>query len=240
MDGIKFKKEEKMKNIFYNVVCLISFFSFECNAKEYKTFDEKNKRHTTQEQKEKLFAHVGCNYSNTMVVDPKVDMVLAEDSDFYKDNKEALVLLSSKYKKNVENKDLAPMYLEFISPIVGYGIKAAKPIKKDDFIGVYAGTLRNLRWADSGFNEDVDYAWYYAIPNKQKEFMIVDGKYEGNELRFINHANNPNTKRIDVIVGDKFYICYIASKDIEKDEELTVSYGAGYWDSRGITPEKIS
>ena len=166
-------------------------------------------------------------------------MLDAEDSQYFKDNKELVVSLSKQYQADVENNNKAPMYLEYISPVVGHGIKAAAQIKKGDFIWVYAGTLRKLRWSDPNFNEDVDYAWYYTIPNKQNEYMIVDGKYEGNELRFINHAHNPNTKRIDIVMGNKFYICYIASKDIKKDEELTVSYGAGYWDSRGIVPEKI-
>ncbi|MBP7854805.1 SET domain-containing protein-lysine N-methyltransferase, partial [Candidatus Babeliales bacterium] len=62
------------------------------------------------------------------------------------------------------------------------------------------------------------------------------GKYKGNELRFINHSNDPNTQCLDVLVDNVFYMIYIAIRDIAKDEELTVSYGSGYWDSRKINP----
>lgn len=229
-----------MKHIFNKIFLLTTFLVVVVDAKSYKSFDIKHKRHKTQKQKEELFKNVGCTYSNIMVIDPKVTMEPACETTYFHDHKDTILNLSGKYKKNVEDRTLAPMYLEFVSPIIGYGIRAIKPIKTGDFIGVYAGTLRNLCFNDPNFTEDVDYAWYYTIPNKNNEYMIIDGKYEGNELRFINHAQDPNTKRIDVILEDVFYVCYVACKDIAADEELTVSYGDGYWNSRGITPESLN
>ena len=226
-----------MKSIFKKVLIFTALTIFCLDAKVYKSFDTTTKSHTTKNQKEKLFENVGCKYSNKMVVDPEVAMISAYESQYFKDNEQIISAWSLKYKKDVEKHVLAPMYLKFISPIVGYGVFAASAIKSGDFIGVYGGKLRNLHWDDPNFKEDVDYAWYYTMPNKQEQNMIVDGKYEGNELRFINHANDPNTKRVDVIVRSKFYVCYIACKDIAKNEELTVSYGTGYWSRRGITPE---
>lgn len=226
-----------MKNIFSKVLFCIILTIFCLEAKEYKVFDAKTTKHKTQKQKEELFENVGCKYSNSMVIDPEVSMISAYESQYFKNNQDYIASVSLKYKKDVENHVLAPMYLKYISPVVGYGIFAAAAVKSGDFIGVYAGKLRNLHWYEQDFEEDVDYAWYYAISNKQDQNMIIDGKYEGNELRFINHANDPNTKRIDVIVNNKFYLCYVACRDIAKDEELTVSYGTGYWSSRGLTPE---
>jgi hypothetical protein len=215
-------------------------FSIMLDAKTYKNVDSKFKKYTTHKQKKELFKNVGCNYSNIMKIDSALELIPPYQTQYFKDNKEIILELSEKYKNDVEKRILAQMYLEFISPVVGYGIKAAKPIKAGDFIGVYTGLLRNLFWNDPNFKEDVDYAWYYTVSDKNDENMIVDGKYEGNELRFINHANNPNTKRIDVIVDNIFYICYVATKDIAKDEELTVSYGDGYWSSRGVAPESLN
>ncbi len=217
------------------VVTLFSFFLID--AKTYQNIDSKIKKYTTQKQKEKLFTDVGCKYSNIMVIDKAVQLVPPYQTQYFKDNEKTVLELSEKYRKDVKEGTLAPMYLEFISPAVGHGIKAAKNIKAGDFIGVYAGRLRDLRWNDSEFKEDVDYAWYYTVSDKNDQNLVIDGKYEGNELRFINHASNPNTKRIDVIVENIFYVCYIAVKDIAKDEELTVSYGDGYWNSRGVVPE---
>lgn len=226
-----------MKNIFYKLLFFVSLLNCNLYTKEYKNFDQKETKHKSQKSKEKIFQSVGCKYSNIMVIDPEVDMILAQDSVYFHDNQDLIVSLSQRYQQDVIKQKLAPMYLKFVSPIVGYGIFAAVPIKEGDFIGVYAGKLRNLHWNEPDFKEDVDYAWYYTIQNNKNEYMIVDGKYEGNELRFINHANDPNTKRIDIIVENRFYVCYIACKDIKQDEELTVSYGNGYWDSRGIKPE---
>jgi hypothetical protein len=228
-----------VKNIFSKVLFFIVLSIVCIQAKEYKSFDAKIAKHQTQKQKEVLFENVGCKYSNKMVIDPEVFMVKAYESQYFKDNQDFITSLSLKYKKDVEDHVLAPMYLKYVSPVIGYGIFAADAIKAEDFIGIYAGKLRKLHWEDQSFKEDVDYAWYYTIPNKEDQSMIVDGKYEGNELRFINHANDPNTKRVDVIVGDNFYVCYVACRDIAKDEELTVSYGTGYWSSRGLTPENI-
>jgi hypothetical protein len=227
-----------VKNIFSKVLFFIVVTIFCIEAKVYKSFDAKTSKHKTQKHKELLFENVGCKYTNKMVIDPEVSMISAYDSQYFKDYQEVIFSLSERYKKDVEKYVLAPMYLQYVSPVIGYGVFAASPIKSGDFIGVYGGILRNLHWEDPNFKEDVDYAWYYTIANKQDQNMIVDGKYEGNELRFINHVEDPNTRRIDVVVNDKFYVCYVACRDIQKDEELTVSYGTGYWSSRGITPER--
>jgi hypothetical protein len=227
-----------------NFLVIVNLFSFLViyakEIKKYPSFDTKTKKHTTQTHKEKLFENVGCKHSNVMEIDANLELVPPYQTEYFKNNASMVLEMSEKYKKDVEEGTLAPMYLEFISPVVGYGIKASKKIKEGDFIGVYAGRLRNLRWNDPEFKEDVDYAWYYTVLDKNDQHMVIDGKYQGNELRFINHASNPNTKRIDVIVGNKFYVCYVAVKDIAKDEELTVSYGDGYWNSRGVVPEDVN
>jgi len=219
------------------LVIFILFSALLIDAKRYHNVDSKINKYITQKEKERLFKSVGCRYSNVMMVDPGLKLVPPYQTQYFKDNEKTILELSEKYRKNIERGTLAPMYLEFISPVIGYGIKAEKNIKAGSFIGVYAGLLRNLRWSDTEFKEDVDYAWYYTVNDKNDQSMIIDGKYEGNELRFINHAKNPNTKRIDVIIDNMFYVCYVAIRDIAKDEELTVSYGDGYWNSRGVTPE---
>lgn len=220
---------------------LMTFFSiFLIEAKVYKKSDSKIKKYKTLQEKKDLFQSVGCFYSNIMKIDKNVELAPPYQTQYFKDNEKNVLELSEKYRKDVERKKLAPMYLEFISPSVGYGIKASDLIKEGDFIGIYAGILRDIRWNDPKFKEDLDYAWYYTVPDKKDKNIIIDGKHEGNELRFINHATHPNTKRIDVIINNMFYVCYVAIKNIAKNEELTVSYGEGYWNSRGVTPESLN
>ncbi|MEI7670403.1 MAG: SET domain-containing protein-lysine N-methyltransferase [Pseudomonadota bacterium] len=165
--------------------------------------------------------------------------IKSRQTEFYKADRKNIETLSKKYEKDVIEKKLAPMYLKWISPEVGYGIYAITDIATGDFIGVYAGDLRAVRGLHDKVPDDVDYAWYYSIDTHDGKKLIIDGKYCGNELRFINHANQPNTKRIDVIVGDRFYVCYVAQQPISKDTQLTVSYGDGYWTSRNISPNNV-
>ncbi|MBP9765316.1 SET domain-containing protein, partial [Candidatus Babeliales bacterium] len=107
------------------------------------------------------------------------------------------------------------------------------------FIGVYAGTLRVTRFDDKSFTEDVDYAWSYIVPTKDDKKMIIDGKYKGNELRFINHDSDPNVQCVTVVVDGVYYLCYVALKNIPAHTQLTVSYGDGYWFSRDVNPSEI-
>ena len=147
--------------------------------------------------------------------------------------------LSKKYYTNVLKYDLAPMYLKWISKDIGYGVFAKQKIFKNDFIGVYTGQLRLMRGLSDPVPEDVDYAWYYPINAPDGTRLLIDGKFKGNELRFINHDEHPNTKCIDVLVNGQYFMCYVATKNIAKDAQLTISYGDGYWNSRKINPETI-
>ena len=207
---------------------------------DYKAVGNVARKYVKWRQKEGLFSSVGCRYMNGMMVDSAIAWKLdAKKSPYYTANKAYYDSLVQRYAQDVEQKVLAPMYIQYVSDVVGYGVKALKPIEKDDFIGIYAGELRPMRHVDHAIPENVVYAWYYLddAPNGQR--MIVDGEYMGNELRFINHDEKPNTGRVDVIVHNRWYICYVALRDIAKDEELTISYGTDYWLSRGISPELI-
>lgn len=235
-----------MKNIQYRLVGLLVLSMSLVVAARYAHVGSTDHVYQTMRQKKKLFAKVGCTYMNKMEIDCRdgsstdsTCLVNPYDTDYFKADPEYVQKLSQQYYDDVVHAKLAPMYLKFISPVVGYGIFATRAIQKDEFIGVYAGELRHVRWGQKDFKEDVDYAWYYTVDGADGKKMIVDGKYRGNELRFINHAKHPNTKRIDVIVDGVFYICYVATRYIPQDTQLTVSYGEGYWTTRNINPDDV-
>ncbi len=217
------------------------FFTFlTCNSKQYEVQGVAQTKYITKRQKKKLFKSVGCQYLNFMEIDvPNFSKIDPEATEHYVLEHETIQALSKKYKDQVQDYVLAPMYLQWISTDIGYGVFATKNIAKDDFIGVYSGQLRLMRGLHDKIPEDVDYAWYYPITMVTGDRLLIDGKFKGNELRFINHDQRPNTKCIDVLIDGKFYMCYIATKNIAKDTQLTISYGDGYWDSRQINPEKI-
>lgn len=194
-------------------------------ATQYKKFSDKNR----------LFKDVGCQYSNVLDIQyPKFSNIEPEK---YQHAQSAWQQYSKKYAPLIQKKYLAPMYLKWISNAIGYGIFANRFIKEGDFIGEYCGILRPVNTV----HDNLDYAWYYTLDGPDNEKLVVDGKHYGNELRFINHHNDPNTMRIDVFGKDGiFHVCYIASKNIAKDEQLTVSYGDGYFTSRNLEPLVVS
>lgn len=226
---------------FYMMTIFLITSVFDCMSKQYVPVDTQSMKYVTNRQKKKLFKSVGSQYSNTMNIEfVDFSTIQPKQTDYYRSYSDQISRWSAKYHDDVVNHTLAPMYLAWVSPVVGYGVFASKNITKGDFIGVYAGQLRAVRELPDEKTEDVDYAWYYTIhaPNGKK--LIIDGKYQGNELRFINHDNNPNTRRIDVLINGVFYVCYVASKNIPKDTQLTVSYGDGYWTSRNIDPQDFN
>lgn len=229
-----------MKKLQNRLVGLLVLSALFMTVQGYVQVDSIDHVYQSARQKKKLFAKVGCSYMNKMVIDCSDCVVNAYDTDYFKADPNYIHQLSQKYYADVVAAKLAPMYLKFISSKVGYGIFATRPIQKDEFIGVYAGELRYVRWGEKNFTEDVDYAWYYIVDGPSGKKMIVDGKYRGNELRFINHAKNPNTQRIDIIVDGVFYICYVATRYIPQDTQLTVNYGDSYWTSRQVDPEKVA
>ena len=200
----------------------------------YNPVGDVEKQYKSQAEKIKLFKGVNCVYSNKLKIEyPKFNQLNPRLHESYIANKKVYDMNSQRYCHNVQRNYLAPkfapMYLRWVSNIVGYGVFAAKNIKKGDFIGEYFGVLREIK-SDS---DNLDYAWYYSLDAVDGKKLIVDGKNQGNELRFINHSNNPNSLRIDVLCKDNIlHIVYIADKDIAKDKELTVSYGEEYFKSR--------
>jgi len=238
--GIKLKGSVIMKK---NIIYLLSALTFSVTLVGVQVYVHQGPVDCVYQsfrQKKKLFSLVGCSYSNVMDVENPKQLISPYETDYYKSDKQHIDDLSKQYAQDVIEKKVAPMYLKFISPDVGYGIFATRPIEKGEFVGVYSGELRAVRYGEPGMTEDVDYAWYYTVDSADGKKMIIDGKYKGNELRFINHDNNPNTRRIDVVVNGMFYICYVAQRYIPQDAELTVHYGNGYWTSRQADPVKRS
>ena len=186
------------------------------------------KKVVTHSDKKKLFEKVNCKYVKSMVVhDAGIKNIMPKSSGL------EVFEFTKAYTQQLAQHKLAPMYLKWISEKVGYGVFAKKPIKVGDFIGEYSGVFRLVT-----DNDNIDYAWYYIAPATTGKQLVIDAKFEGNELRFINHASDPNTVKIDVLdERDVSHPCYIAIKDIKKDEQITVSYGDSYWTTRGIKPE---
>jgi hypothetical protein len=118
-----------------------------------------------------------------------------------------------------------PSFLEVReTPGKGYGIFTTIDIVPDTFLGQYQGIPRAT---DEGM--DTVKAYLFSVDNFYgNREGVVDGQNitYSNFTRFINHSDNPNC---DAKICPLMVI--IVTEDlIQKDTELTINYGASYWE----------
>ena len=98
------------------------------------------------------------------------------------------------------------MYFVADSPIHGRGLFANRHIAADTWIGHYDGEQTQ----ENGMHV----LWVEAGADSEEEWIGYDGN---NELRFLNHAKQPN--------GDMDGLELYANRDIRAGEEITIDYG---------------
>ena len=107
------------------------------------------------------------------------------------------------------------------SNIDNRGLYAATNIKKGIKIIEYKGKIITVKETETNPKFDNDKAIYLFNLNKKYD---LDGDFEYNTARLINHSCDPNCE-VDG-VGLKLWIYSI--KDIKKNEELTYDYGFSF------------
>lgn len=138
-----------------------------------------------------------------------------------------------KYLKNcVATEYQAPMYIQWVNDIVGYGVFAKELIRAGDYVMEYAGCVCSSV-------DDSTYAWAYpCVPGGfgiEKKRYMIDGRLCGGEARFVNDpidAEQLNLSLGLIYVNGAYHNVYLAVKDIQPGEQLFVSYGDGYWKDR--------
>lgn len=164
---------------------------------------------------------------------PLLSMDLAA-SVYYKENRALFKGLCSRYGKQIAAGQLAPLYIRKVSDTVGYGVFAAKRLREADFIGEYAGVVQpetaGTGAEENGGGYESDYSWYYLDDVPSGPTLEINGRKEGNVLRFVNHGNAPNVAVEHTLYEGQWLIFFTAAQDIEKDEQLLIDYGGAYWD----------
>ncbi len=156
------------------------------------------------------------------------------NSPYYKENIELFEDLNVNYSENIKKSEIAPIYIKKIDDKVGYGVFAADNIKKKSFIGEYTGVVR-VSDSDSGEKEinggfDTDYTWYYLDEIEGGPVLEINGMFEGNEMRFLNHSKYSNVDVEHTLHNNQWIIFFVASMNIRKDDQLLISYGEEYWE----------
>ena len=107
------------------------------------------------------------------------------------------------------------------SNIDNRGVYAAKNIKAGKIIVYYRGKLITKKETDRNPKYDNDKAIYLFNLNSRYD---LDGDFEYNDARLINHTCNPNCE----VAGKGLKLWIFALRDIKKGEELSYDYGFGF------------
>ncbi|MFA5998435.1 MAG: SET domain-containing protein-lysine N-methyltransferase [Candidatus Babeliales bacterium] len=192
------------------------------------------KVYQTKPDVKRLFEDLGIIHLENNKIDSSICGDLdARKTAYYRNNKALLDQYKIKYASCVAQHYRAPFYIKWISEKVGFGVFASADIKAGELVQEYTGILRVPSKHKGLFADDTTYSWNYPAVGNYAAALHLDSKFEGNEMRFVNHGNDPNAVQITIIGADNlFHVCYIASRNIKTGEQILVSYGKDYWACR--------
>lgn len=188
----------------------------------------RSKKYSTKEEIQQLFSDLDLVYLEKNNIDSSfVKLLDTYQKEYYALYPEISNHLFQKYSLAIEKKHRAPVYVSWISDVVGWGLFAAADIFQGDLIQEYVGVLID----DLDGARDMSYAWnILKVPGRN--LLFIDPRQQGNEMRFVNHSDIPNVEPQLVLGRDgRYHLCYVAKKDIKKDQQLLVNYGPLYWKS---------
>ncbi|MBA4366791.1 MAG: hypothetical protein C0403_04045 [Desulfobacterium sp.] len=165
---------------------------------------------------------------------PLLSMSL-ENTPYYIENKELFQELSLRYQEDLEKNNMASIYIKQVSRKLGLGVFAAEKIPKDAFIGEYTGVVQEptsnagREMGHGGYESD--FSWYYLDQIEGAPELEINGRLEGNEMRFVNHSEKFNVDVEHTLFHGHWVIFFKAARTIQKDEQLLISYGEKYWDN---------
>ncbi|MDE3055128.1 MAG: SET domain-containing protein [Verrucomicrobiota bacterium] len=144
--------------------------------------------------------------------------------------------LGSYYRQEIESGYTPDLFFRWIDEEIGWGVFAARPFRKGEFIGEYGGVLRKKRRIDRRNS----YCFQYAVAEEHPLPYNIDAREQGGVARWINHSFRPNLLTMLATFDSVSHILLLAGEAIPRGAQLLYDYGADYWASRkglrGILP----
>ncbi|ORX54295.1 SET domain-containing protein [Piromyces finnis] len=160
-----------------------------------------------------------------------------ENDEKMKEHPEEYKVNSVMYGKYFEKdyfKNDDRFYIQFVDQHKGFGLFASKSIKQNDVIGIYTGLI-SMELGKKLF----DSRYLFHITSVKHPYtgakadLYIDARVAGNQLRFVNHDPNPNCEAIYVPHDNMWNVIFVAKRDIQVNEEITISYGKSFKSVRG-------
>jgi len=181
-----------------------------------------------------FFHERGLTYlSRCRVADPRVTAYDWSAGDYYAANREEFEALTARYGDALRRSLLPPLEIREAGPGFGWGLFALVGLAPGALVGEYSGVLQEA--GDAPPEEKVDghylsdYAWNYPDELPDGTEFEVNALREGNELRFANHASNPNLAVDHTLVDGLFVTFFRVIRPVAAGDQLTVDYGEEYW-----------
>jgi SET domain-containing protein len=187
----------------------------------------------------KFFNELGLIYSSYLTFDQNdlyTQRHIQDIKDLSENEIECKKLYADKinYKGYVDKKKPLLEVLH-ISEYFGYGVFAGQDFDCCDFVGEFCGIVTS-NYDPSAINYKYN---YFSAVNEIDDIFIAPRKI-GNELQFVNHSDSPNVEWKTIVGYDnKYHVIMVATRKIDKGEQILVDYGKEYWEVLGINPVDI-
>ncbi|KAL8702691.1 MAG: hypothetical protein Q9201_004132 [Fulgogasparrea decipioides] len=110
----------------------------------------------------------------------------------------------------------------------GIGIRALQRIRKGDVLDEYVGELKHAStMTDHTYALELEHPFKFR--RAEHDPILIDAQVYGNWTRYINASCDPSLRFLPSVVGGRYRMMVVATRDIDVFEELTVAYGDGYW-----------
>jgi hypothetical protein len=130
------------------------------------------------------------------------------------------------YQAQLSSGATADTCIQWINPVLGYGLFSATDLPENSFVGEYTGVVRGIDRQNPDLNA---YCFHYPTRFWSFKYFVIDALREGNHLRFINHSDQPNLQPLWLVNRGVLHLIFVTNRFINQGTELTFNYGSDYW-----------
>lgn len=133
------------------------------------------------------------------------------------------------YREKISQGYLADLTIRWIDDEIGYGAFTNQDLNPKQYVGEYTGMVRRIYRSHPNLN---GYCFHYPTRYWSWNYTVIDSLRAGNEMRFINHSDDPNLELLWALDRGLLHLLMLAKKRIPKGSQIFFDYGKDYWRKR--------